>query len=54
MAFQTLTHQFMQIPAVSRTYISACLLTTAAVVSKILFLMMMCFLIFLLYLFKAT
>ena len=34
MAFQTITHEFMQIPAVSRTYLSACLLTTAAVVSK--------------------
>lgn len=37
MALQTLAHDFMQIPPVTRGYVSVCILTTAAVVSESLF-----------------
>lgn len=35
MAYQTFQQEYLQIPVVTRTYTTACVLTTAAVVSKI-------------------
>lgn len=34
MAWQGLATEFLQVPAVTRTYTAACVLTTAAVVSR--------------------
>ena len=34
MAWQGLANEFLQVPAVTRTYTAACVLTTAAVVSR--------------------
>lgn len=36
MAYQTLQQEYLQIPVVTRAYTTACVLTTAAVVRKIL------------------
>ena len=35
MAYQTLQQEYLQIPVVTRAYTTACVLTTAAVVSEV-------------------
>ena len=42
MAYQTLHQEYMQIPPVTRTYTSFCLLTSALVVSKLFYAIRIC------------